>query len=155
MFEKILVPLDGSENSMKALEFAIKLAKCFGGKITLIHVYSATTIPVIMTEPATITPTMVPAMSSAEFAKVTEAAKKAGSSILTHGEERVKAAGIPVETMLKEGHTVQEIIKTAKEEMFDLIVIGSRGVSKIRELLLGSVTDGVIHHAPCPVLVVK
>ena len=155
MFEKILVPLDGSEHSLKALEIAIQIAKKFDGKITLIHVYSVTIRPVIMPEPTTLTPPMIPAMTPAEVSKAVEATRKAGASILTDGEQKVKAKEVQVETTLREGHTVQEIVKTAKEGKFDLIVIGGRGISKIRELLLGSVTDGVIHHAPCPVLVIK
>jgi nucleotide-binding universal stress UspA family protein len=155
LFEKILVPLDGSEHSLKALEIAIQIAKKFDGKITLIHVYSVTIRPVIMPEPTTLTPPMIPAMTPAEVSKAVEATRKAGASILTDGEQKVKAEEVQVETLLKEGHTVQEIIRTAKEGKFDLIVIGGRGISKIRELLLGSVTDGVIHHAPCPVLVIK
>lgn len=57
--------------------------------------------------------------------------------------------------MLREGQVVQEIVKASKEGKFGLIVIGARGMSKIRELISGSVTDGVIRHASCPVLVVK
>ena len=155
MFGNILVPLDGSEHSLGALEIAIQIAKKFDGKITLIHIYSVTIRPVIMPEPTTLTPPMIPAMTPAEVSKAVEATRKAGASILTDGEQKVKAEEVQVETLLKEGHTVQEIIRTAKEGKFDLIVIGGRGISKIRELLLGSVTDGVIHHAPCPVLVIK
>lgn len=155
LFEKILVPLDGSEHSLRALEIAIQIAKKFDGKITLIHVYSVTIRPVMMPEPTTLTPPMIPVMTPAEVSKAVEATRKAGASILTEGEQKVKAEEVQVETLLKEGHTVQEIIRTAKEGKFDLIVIGGRGISKIRELLLGSVTDGVIHHAPCPVLVIK
>jgi nucleotide-binding universal stress UspA family protein len=98
---------------------------------------------------------MIPVMTPAEVSKAVEVTRKAGASILADGEQKVKAEEVQVETLLKEGHTVQEIVKTAKEGKFDLIVIGGRGISKIRELLLGSVTDGVIHHAPCPVLVIK
>ena len=155
MFKKILVPLDGSEHSLRALEFAIQVAKKFGGKIVLIHVYSVSVRPVIMPEPTTLTPPMIPVMAPAEVSKTVEVTRKAGESILTDGEQKVKAEEVQVETILREGHTVQEIVKTAKEGDFDLIVIGARGVSKIRELLLGSVTDGVIHHASCPVLVIK
>jgi nucleotide-binding universal stress UspA family protein len=155
LFEKILVPLDGSEHSLRALEIAIQIAKKFDGKITLIHVYSITIRPVIMPEPTTLTPPMIPVMTPAEVSKAVEATRKAGASILADGEQKVKAEEVQVETTLREGHTVQEIVKTAKEGKFDLIVIGGRGISKIRELLLGSVTDGVIHHAPCPVLVIK
>jgi nucleotide-binding universal stress UspA family protein len=91
----------------------------------------------------------------AEIPRMTEIACKTGSNILADGERRVKAERIPVETILREGHTVQEIVKTVKEGNFDLVVIGARASAKIRDLLLGSVTDGVIHHVSCPVLVVK
>jgi len=155
LFEKILVPLDGSEHSLKALTTAIQIAKKFGGKITLIHVYSVAVRPVIMPEPTTLTPPMIPVMTPAEVSKVAEAARRAGGSILADGEQKVKAGEVQVETMLKEGHTVQEIIKTAEEGKFDLIVMGARGISRIREILLGSVSDGVTRNSPCPVLVVK
>jgi nucleotide-binding universal stress UspA family protein len=155
LFGKILVPTDGSEHSSKALEVAIQIAKKFHGKVTIIHVYLVSVTPVIMPEPSTFTPPSAPMLAPAEISKITEASREAGKRILAEGEDKVKAEKVEVETMLKEGHTVQEIIKTAKEGNFDLIVIGARGISHIRELLLGSVTDGVIHHAPCPVLVVK
>jgi len=155
MFEKILVPLDGSEHSLRALEVAIHIAKKFNGKITLIHAYSVTVRPIIMPEPTTLTPPGIPPMTPAEVSKVADAALKAGGNILADGERRVKPEGVQVETLLKEGHTVQEIINTAREGGFDLIVMGARGVSKIKEILMGSVSDGVTRNAPCPVLVVK
>ena len=155
LFRKILVPLDGSEHSLRALEIAVQIAKKFDGKITLIHLYSVGVRPIIMPEPTTLTPSRVPVMAPAEFSKVVEAARKAGTNILADGEKRVETEGVQVEKLLKEGHTVQEILKTAREGEFDLIVMGARGVSKIREILLGSVSDGVIRNAPCPVLVTK
>jgi len=155
MFKKILVPLDGSEHSLRALEIAVQIAKKFEAKITLIHVYSVGIRPVVMPEPTTLTPVGIPVMAPTDVSKVAEATRKAGAAILADGEEKVKAEGIEVETLLKEGHSVQEIVKTAKEGSFDLIVIGARGISKIREIILGSVSDGVVHNAPCPVLVVK
>jgi len=155
MFKKILVPLDGSEHSLRALEIAVQIAKKFEAKITLIHVYSVGIRPVVMPEPTTLTPIGVPVMAPTDVSKIAEATRKAGAAILADGEEKVKAEGIEVETLLKEGHSVQEIVKTAKEGSFDLIVIGARGISKIREIILGSVSDGVVHNAPCPVLVVK
>jgi nucleotide-binding universal stress UspA family protein len=155
LFEKILVPLDGSGHSVRALEIATRIAKKFDGKITLIHAYSVRISPLVVPEPTTLTPPGVPVMTPAEISKVAEAARKAGAGILADGEEKVKAEGVQVETLLREGHTVQEILKTAREGEFDLIVIGARGISRIREILLGSVSDGVIRNAPCPVLVVK
>lgn len=155
MFDKILVPLDGSEHSLKALDIAIQIAGRFKGKLTLIHVYSVTVMPVMVPEPATLTGPSVPIMSSAEISKIADSARDAGNRVLSDGEEKARAEGVDVEKVLVEGHVVHEIVRTAKEGEFDLVVIGARGRSKIRELLLGSVTDGVIHHGAIPVLVVK
>jgi nucleotide-binding universal stress UspA family protein len=152
LFEKILVPLDGSEHSMHALQTAIQIAKKCDGKITLIHVYSVLSsgvVPMTMTmyEPVTLPPELV--------TKLAEAVRKAGVTILEKAEKRVKAEGLQSETLLKEGHVVEEILKTAKEENVDLIVIGARGLSTIKEVLLGSVSHGVTLRAPCPVLLMK
>ena len=151
LFEKILVPLDGSEHSVRALEKAVQIAKKFDGKITLIHVYSVVR-PVSV---STITMAETGILAPEVVSKLVEAAREAGASVLADGERRVKAEGVQVETLLGEGHTVEEILKTAKEGEFDLIVMGARGLSTIKEIFLGSVSHGVTRHAPCPVLVVK
>ena len=137
VFDKILVPVDGSEHSLHALEKAVQIAKKFDSKIVLINVYSVSSFKV--------TPSQV-------FDYVMEI-RKAGESILA--EAKMKLEGIQVETILKEGHIVEEIIKAAKENNFDLIVMGARGVSKIKEILLGSVSHGVTLHAPCPILIIR
>jgi len=67
----------------------------------------------------------------------------------------VEAKGISVEKLLKEGHVVQEIREVAKEGKYDLIVIGVKGISEVRETRLGSVSEKVIRNAQCPVLVIK
>jgi nucleotide-binding universal stress UspA family protein len=155
MFKKILVAMDGSEHSLKALGTAIQIAKEFSGELTLIHVYSAAVTPIMVPEPSTLSPTRIPIITAEEVARVADAAREAGRQVLAEGEQQVKAQSVQVETMLEEGHAVQEIVRAGEEGKFDLIVIGAKGISRIRELLLGSVTDGVIHHAACPVLVVK
>jgi len=155
LFKKILVPLDGSEHSLKALGTAVQIAKKFDATVTLIHIYSVTARPVVMPEPTTLTPPGVPVMTPADVSKVVEATRKAGANILAEGEERVKAENVRVETALVEGHVVQEIVRAANEGGFDLVVMGARGISRIREILLGSASDGVIRHASCPVLVAK
>jgi len=155
LFQNLLVPLDGSEHSLRALETAIQIAKKFDAKMTLIHVYSVTVTPVIMPEPTTLTPSGVPVMTPAEVTKIVETAREAGQKILADGKRKVESEHIAVETVLKEGNTVQEIAKSAKEARSDLIVMGVKGISKLRELLVGSVSEGVIRQASCPVLVVK
>jgi nucleotide-binding universal stress UspA family protein len=140
LFQKILVPLDGSDHSLRALKISIQISKEFNGEITLIHVYSE------------VWPNGTLATS---IEQCIEAARKAGADILADGKKKARAERVQVETLLKEGHPVEEILQTAKKGDFDLIVIGARGISRIRGILIGSVSDGVTRHAPCPVLVVK
>jgi nucleotide-binding universal stress UspA family protein len=139
VFEKILVPLDGSDHSLQALETAIQIAKRFDGEIALIHMYS---IDVFKLTPSQIN------------AYVLEL-RKAGENILAEGKKMAYAEGVHAETKLKEGHIVEGIVEVAREGDFDLIVMGARGLSKLKELVLGSVSHGVTLHAPCPVLIVK
>jgi nucleotide-binding universal stress UspA family protein len=155
LFKNVLVPLDGSEHSLRALETAIQIAKKFDAKITLLHVYSVTVTPVIMPEPTTLTPSGVPVMTPAGVTKLVETACEVGRKILTDGKQKVESENIEVETVLKEGNTVQEITKFAREAKSDLIVMGVKGISKLRELLVGSVSEGAVRQAPCPVLIVK
>jgi nucleotide-binding universal stress UspA family protein len=155
LFEKILVPLDGSDHSIRALEKAVQIAKNFRGKITLIHVYSFPVQPFMIPEPTTLSAPRIPILTAEEVSRMEEAARGVGNRILKDGETKAKAEDVQVEKILVEGHAVQEIVRTAKEGHFDLIVMGARGISKLREILLGSVSDAVIHHALCPVLVVK
>lgn len=155
MFQKILVPLDGSDHSLKALEAAAQIAERFSGRITLMHVYSVSIQPVMMPEPSSSGSLGMPILTGTEVTKIIEAAQKVGNRILDDGEQRIKSDKFEVKKILLEGHAVQEIMRIATEGNYDLVVIGARGVSHMREILLGSVTDGVIHHVRCPVLVIK
>ncbi len=153
MFKKILVPLDGSEHSLKALDEASEIAKISSGKLTLIHVYSGEAIRA--SGPYARGYTGPPVFVGAEASRLIEAAQKFGNRILQDAEQRIGATGVQVEKKLVKGHTAQEIVRLADAGDFDLIVMGARGVSHIKEMFLGSVTDAVIHHAHCAVLVIK
>lgn len=144
MFERILVPLDGSEHSVNALEKAIQIANKFDGKITVLHAYT----PHLVSLPkdyvlAETTPEMV------------EVSAEAGANILADAKTKAEIEGVQVETLLKMGQPVQTIVEASKDGNFDLIVIGARGLSSVKEILLGSVSHGVTTHARCPILVVK
>jgi nucleotide-binding universal stress UspA family protein len=158
MFEKILVPLDGSELSVKALDAAIQIAKKFAGKITLVHVYHAA-VTTGMNYEASYGPgmpaTSIPDMTAEEMSRFDRYARETGDRILAEGKQRVGMEKVEVDSLLREGHVIEEISGVAEEGKFGLIVIGARGISHIREMLLGSVTEGLIHHASCPILVVK
>jgi len=155
MFKNILVAVDGSEHSEKALNYALELAEKFDAKITLIHVYSSV-VPLYPSVVDTLSPPTLPPITSATVAaKIAEEARQMGNQILDKAERVVKERKIPVEKVLREGDPVREILAVSHERKFDLIVMGHRGLSKLKELLLGTVSEGVSHKAPCPVMIVK
>jgi nucleotide-binding universal stress UspA family protein len=133
VYQKILVPLDGSEHSKRALHEAISLSKMTNGSITLLNVQR-------------------PALTSPVSHHPSEAPQ---SIVLSEGQKIVQAAGISVNTLLLQGNVVDQIVKTAKDVNSDLIIIGARGLSKFEELLLGSVSHGVVEKSPCPVIVTR
>ncbi len=142
LFGKILVALDGSEHSINALNRAVNIAKKFGGEITLLHAYQTNIVP-LPKEYALpeATPRMV------------EVSGEAGAKILADAKANIE--GVRVETILAIGEPVEMIIEASENGDFDLIVMGARGLSPIKEMLLGSVSHGVTLHAGCPVLIVK
>ncbi len=162
MFEKILVPLDGSEHASHALEKAIKIAKRFDGKITVLHAYTThlVSLPKEYAAPEAV-PRIVDVSLPKEYTlpeaalRIVDFPYETGLSILKNASDRANTEGIQVETMMTMGNPAEKIVETSMSGEFDLIVIGARGLSPIKELLLGSVSHGVATHAKCPVLIVK
>ena len=151
LFGKILVPIDGSEHSMKALRVAAEIAKnCKSEEFVLINVYSASFLVAgLEPEGVSVTPEI--------YRNLLDAARANSARILAEGKNMTKAQGVSVdtiETLSMEGHVVETIVKTAGEGEFNLVVLGHRGTSRF-ETLLGSVSHGVTRHATCPVLVVR
>ncbi len=151
MFEKILVPIDGSEHSVKAIKLAAEIAKKHNSrKLVLVNVYSVT-VPYGFSGPGGLE------VNAETYQSMSDAAHAHSDEILAEGKEVASAEEIPagiIETLSIEGHVIEEIVKTAKEGGFSLIVLGHRGKSRF-ETLLGSVSHGVTSHATCPVLVVR
>jgi len=155
MINRILVPVDGSEYSRKALEFATDIAQRFNASVVLVHVVStAALLPSPVPQVGVpVTPEGVP--PPVFSTKMAEDLAKFGSELLARQGSEVEKRGLTVKNVLERGEPVEKILQTAKNERCDLIVIGARGLGKVRALLLGSVSDGVVHRAPCPVVVVK
>jgi nucleotide-binding universal stress UspA family protein len=138
LYQKILVPVDGSEHSKRALKEAIKVAKMTGGAITLLNVTPSGS-----------------SIASSHKQPNSEILQNKNKSVLAEGQKIAETEGILVETLLLEGQIVHEIVKTAKEGHYDLIVVGARGLSKLEEIMLGSVSHGVTEIATCPVIVTR
>jgi nucleotide-binding universal stress UspA family protein len=127
---RMLVPVDGSENAEKALQYAALLAEKTDAKMTLLYVQ----------EPSL-------------FRLRPQVAKEIGTRVLARAVSQVK--GIKLDQKLESGHPAKMIIQTAKEGDYDVIVMGSHGHSSARRFLLGSVSDYVIHYADRSVLLIK
>jgi universal stress protein A len=135
---RILVPVDFSEFSRKALSYAFGMAAQFGAEVTLVHVVEPFIYP---------TEWMLP-LPQTDFV----AARKA---ILE--EMKALAAKFPTtgEPIVVEGRPSQEIVRIAKARNVDLIIIGTHGYSGLKHVLIGSVAEHVVRQAPCPVLTVR
>ena len=147
MFSKILVCSDGSDKANKAAVVAAEIALKFGSQLLLLSVYDPSVIPAAtMGIPDGLLQTTVSAGCYAEET-LNGVEKETG--------EVFQKAGVPYTMHRELGHPVDRIISTACDEKVDLIVMGSRGLGGFERLLLGSVSEGVLHHAHCPVLTVR
>jgi len=140
--EKILVPVDFSEHSARALEMAIDLAKAFGAGIQLLHCYQI--------QPFGISPYGI-ALPEGFDSEVRQAAELR----VDEWRGQILLEGIDVEVSLSSRFPSLEISETATQVGADLIVMGTRGLSGIKHVLLGSVAERTLRLAPCPVLTVK
>jgi nucleotide-binding universal stress UspA family protein len=138
MFSNILVPVDGSEISYKALNAALIIAGKFASSITVVH---------------------VPEKVRTEYLKddnTLQMDTEQGQKILDRCHEFANEKGISINTALVEGkHPSSAILDFALKDKFDVIVIGSHGISGFREHMLGSVSNKIVHSASVPVVLIK
>ncbi|HTT25550.1 MAG TPA: universal stress protein [Thermoplasmata archaeon] len=142
-FPRITVATDGSAFGQQAVDVAIDLAKKYGSQLSIVAV--APLVPLYVSSAEPWVPTEVPPSETDHYRTVVNAAVK-----------RAEDAGLPQVTgVLLEGVVVDEIIAHIELHPTSLLVIGSRGLSTAKRLLLGSVSDAVLHHLKVPVLVVR
>lgn len=145
MFEKILVPVDGSETSWRALAEARELAEAFNGELLVINViqpYNNSAMLVVPLDQATIN------QGNNELTKI-------GNGVLDTAREKLKDFKGKKDFDLEVGHPSERVLAVCKEKKCTAIVIGSRGLSGVEEFLLGSVSSKVSQYADVPVLIVK
>jgi nucleotide-binding universal stress UspA family protein len=134
----ILHPTDFSECCAPAFELACAVARDYGVRLVLLHVRQSAMMP--MGEFGVLPP------DSEDFP---EALQKKLDRL------QPLAPDVPVERLLKEGNPAPEIVRTAREQKCQLIVMGTHGRTGLARLLMGSVAEEVLRQAPCPVLIVK
>ncbi len=139
----IIVGIDGSAHSARALEWAIKEGALQHAAVTVITVNS------VPASPWTGNPTVL-AQDPAELAKLRQAAEEMTVKV-TSQLEGTRPASVTVRAI--NGFPAKELIDASRDA--DLMVVGSRGAGGFARLLVGSVSDQVVHHAHCPVMVVR
>jgi len=127
---KILVAVDGSKDSKKALDCAVEISRKYGSEITILNVARM----------------MIPQMGKDE-------AKMMAQRILSQAEAQTN--DVIVRKRIAFGHPAKEIAKITKEDNFDLVALGSRGGSPAKRFVLGSVSENVARSVPCSVLIAR
>ena len=144
MLNKILVPIDGSEAAWNALEYACTLGEKFDSTITDVHVI----------QPHYILPAIA-LNGEIPFVSINiEEIEATGYKLIELATQKMIHYS-KVETLLELGHPAERILSLVKNDSYDLIVIGSRGLSGISEFLLGSISATVSQRSTIPVLIVK
>ena len=149
MLRKILVALDGSRYSDAALEFAIELARPFAATLLLQHVMPPSLSAAAVEQLARIE--ALPPELRERNTSDRDLLAAAGQEILAAAEQQATAMGVKrVLSRLDEGEPADEILAYAARAAVDLIVVGSHGLGLLREALIGSVSNRLLHSSPCP-----
>ena len=146
MFNKVLVALDGSDHAAKALDMAVKLVQRCDAELVLFHAVQ-----------------LVPFRSDYDL-RVVESARdvfrkigrEQAESIMQEAERAARDGGATKTVqVIGEGDPVKAMLKTVRDTGVDLVIVGTRGLTGLREIAMGSVAHKMSVAAPCPVLIVK
>jgi len=136
--KKILVPLDGSKNSLRGLDEAIYLARQCHATITGLYI-----VP------------LVKPVTDSQISYIEKHLLNNASKFMSKAKIRAAQNGIVFDDAIDYGDEGPKIINYSKKKLFDIIVIGSRGMGSIKETFLGSTSNYVLHKSQIPVLIVK
>lgn len=146
MYQKILVPVDGSPTSDRGLDEALRLAKLTGARVRLVHVIDELSLMIGMESFAAL---------SADTVRLL---REGGQEILAQARARADAAGVEAETVLVDSFTAgvsDEILRQCDEFGADVIVLGTHGRRGVRRLFMGSDAEQIVRLATRPVLLVR
>lgn len=139
-FQRIIIPVDGSEPSKKAAKTALQFAQDMN-------------IPSITTMFVAEIPQSTYPLTGTVHPQWIETIKEHGMEYLNEIERMAEQYGLTIEKKVLEGIPDDEIIKEAGEH--DLIIMGSKGISGVQRILMGSVSEKVLHHSTSPVMIIK
>ena len=135
------MPVDGSDNSYRALDAALLFSQKLGSNITVVHVMEQVPITHIGSEK--------------HINEFLEAYKKENQEILSKCSQIAAQKALTINTYLLEGNPASAILDFSKKEKFDLLIMGRRGLGKFKELILGSISNKIVHHYPSAVLLIR
>jgi nucleotide-binding universal stress UspA family protein len=147
MISKVLVAMDGSESSLNAYQYASFLAKQCDAALLIVNIFDAFE--------------RISSKIKQELGEVAKQIEAEGGTAITlqmldDYKSEAKDSGIKdVKTLIREGNAATEILHIADEEKADTIVIGSTGINAVKEFPVGGVSHKIVHHAKCPVTVVR
>jgi universal stress protein A len=147
--KKILIPVDFSANSEKALDYGLGLARLAKASVILLYVYELPQFSGLLPEPSSWL------IDYPEIKKSLDAVIETAKERLAKMADRVHEGEVEVRTQICEGSPYEEIVKVAQAEEVELVVIATHGYTGFTHFLLGSTAEKVVRAAPCPVLVVR
>ena len=148
---KMLVAVDGSKQSEKAMEEAAKIAGgCSADQVSLIHVYEKSFNMPMWGEGYNYTREDIERIKDME-----QRTRKEREALVARAVDFFRGKNIEAKGMMEEGHPAETIARVVQEEGYDLLVVGSRGLGGLKKLMLGSVSNALLQEVPGNVLVVK
>jgi nucleotide-binding universal stress UspA family protein len=151
---RILLATDGSEEASLATEAAVEISQKTGSELHVIHVYGVA--PIYPLYPEATDPGGAELEDPVLEEELESLSEQRAREVLDAAVEKAQSAGATVaQAHLRKGGVPHEIVALAEDLEVGLIVVGSRGHGGIRRALMGSVSDAVVRHAHCPVLVVR
>jgi nucleotide-binding universal stress UspA family protein len=143
MFERVLLSVDGSPDSEKAVQVTCGLARVHGSRVLVVH---GRDLPLVA-------PSGRPAPPLVERWETEEDAQK----LVDAAVSKLQAAGVEArgQVLPGQGRIDYKILEAAESMVADLIVLGSRGMSRVEEVMIGSVAHKIIHMSKCPVLLAR
>ena len=142
---RILLAVDDSPHSRRAVEFAAQMRWPAGSRILVVSVMPPPLAPLAALD----------APTAAEPLRIHEEDRLQHQELITRAQDRLRSVGFAVEGRLLEGDPREQILELIEREAVSLLILGSHGRTGIARLLLGSVSSHAVAHSPCSVLVVK
>lgn len=146
----VVIGFDGSTHADRAVELVAGLAPARGSRVTVVTSIDAMHMPRQALVPADTRATV-----AEEIARVNRTRRAAATKALSRAARELTAAGWKVDRVITDGAPLQDLLATVQRVGAELLVVGARGATGLRHLLVGSVADGVLNRSPVPVLLVR